>query len=253
MTRRFSAAGMPRGGGAMERERKDLLILRACGHEETIQAWSDTGSYIDRQREMECAACYRARSERADGEAVRLGKRAKMSGTDKQSAWAAGIRQRRAVAFGKLYEDVVASAQLAEKSRRYPQADIEGGVKEIRAAIEDIMMGRVEWDGEDGVLRSDEAKWWIETRRVPERTLIAGIVETRAIDDAGPGWSTAFVPVDAPSVPVAPIALDERRPFREDDPAPSTRNVSAKTGTAGGRRAAEPEETDSFGFDDNPF
>lgn len=247
MTRRFSAASTPRASGK-DRDRKDVLITRACGHDETIQAWSDTGAYIDRQRELECANCYRARTERADAEAVRAGKRQKLAGTDKQVSWAAGIRQRRAVAFGKLYEDVVASAQLAEKSRRYAQADIEGGVKEIRAAIEDIMQGRVEWDGEDGVLRSDEARWWIETRRVTERVLLAGIVETRSIDEAGPGWSSLFVPVDPlvePSAP--PVTSNSRAPIGHATASSRPTHEDAIL------KAAAQTETDSFGFDDSPF
>lgn len=207
---RYVRSSFPPAAGSsnMNQEKFPLMITRSCGHDEEIMVYSETGKYIDGQRLRQCTNCYRDAAANADAAAVRAKRRAELEGSEKQTGWATGIRQRRAEAFAKIVTEVTDLGKTLVSKRVIDSDQMNEAITDVKEALTDLMLGRIEWEGEKDVLTSGQSKWWIETRMMPERELLATIIPDREIG-AGPSWEGLFRKSKAPSPSKVAAADDD--------------------------------------------
>ncbi len=133
-------------------------LTYACGHTEDKQLY---GKHADRDRIVnnalreDCAACRAAAARSADAEAGLPA----LTGSDKQVAWAAGIRKAILADFPALDARLdTLLANTAPEGREAAKAQADG----VRAAM--------------AAIRSQSsASWWIERRATTAKDLIAAV------------------------------------------------------------------------------
>jgi hypothetical protein len=159
-------------------------ITRACGHVETLEVRGDPArsAYLDNARMRDCSKCYRQKQTEADGQAVAEGKRCELDGSEKQVAWASGVRQRRAVEFGRAINDAAAWAkEVMAKGDALTLAVAKARTKVAQQAISDLFLGKVTWglldqDGNEVEVDSGRARFWIDTRELELRDFVAAML-----------------------------------------------------------------------------
>lgn len=217
-------------------------VERACGHVEVLEVRGDPtrSTYLDNARLRDCAPCYRAKQTAADEQAVVDGKRCTLDGTEKQIAWAQGVRQRRALDFGKALGEAVAWAKVqAGNAKSGITIDFaKQRTTIVQGAIADLFKGGVTWallnqDGDEIEVSSNSARWWIDTRELAVRDLIAALTPQFAWERYR-DWEPLFrdivsVEDDAPDafegmnvVPAAPVpsrkGAPKEEPLLDDEP-----------------------------------
>ena len=178
----------------------DIEVRRACGHIETVKSFTkDTNTpWFASQEQRDCRECYTQKSTAVDDRAVAGGKRVALRGTDKQIDWAKALRQKRALSFATIWNDVIEQGKKVIDQKRYAQTDVDAGVEALRVAIMELMMGKTEWyvdDKSDDTFTSADARWWIECRTMTDRQMLEVLCDTRDVG-AMPDpkdWSGLFV------------------------------------------------------------
>lgn len=159
-------------------------ITRACGHVETLEVRGDPArsTFLDNARMRDCATCYRQKQTAADTQAIAEGKRCELDGSEKQVAWASGVRQRRAVEFGRAINDAAAWAkEVMAKGDSLTLAVAKARTKVVQQAISDLFLGKVTWqllnqDGDEVEVDSGTARFWIDTRELELRDFVAAML-----------------------------------------------------------------------------
>ena len=159
-------------------------ITRACGHVETLEVRGDPArsAYLDNARMRDCGTCYRQKQTAADTQAIAEGKRCELDGSEKQVAWASGVRQRRAVEFGRAINDAAAWAkEVMAKGDSLTLAVAKARTKVVQQAISDLFLGKVTWqllnqDGDEVEVDSGTARFWIDTRELELRDFVAAML-----------------------------------------------------------------------------
>lgn len=210
-------------------------VTRSCGHVEVLEVRGDPArsTYLDNARLRECGPCYRARQTATDDAAVKEGKRCILEGSDKQCAWAAGIRQRRAVEFGRMLNDAAAWAKTQGDAIAPEVMKARGNL--VRSTITGLFLGNVTWalinqDGYEDQVTSHAARWWIDTRELTVRDMVAALLPQFRWE-AYAEWEPLF------REEVVEERVDDDEPFAPEPVAPAR----------GGRTKAQPD------FDDEPW
>lgn len=209
-------------------------ITRACGHVETLEVRGDPArsAYLDNARMRDCSKCYRQKQTEADGQAVAEGKRCELDGSEKQVAWASGVRQRRAVEFGRAINDATAWAkEVMAKGDPLTLAVAKARTRVAQQAISDLFLGKVTWglldqDGNEVEVDSGRARFWIDTRELEARDFIAAMLPQfrwEAYRDWEPMFRDEAVDEqeqDAPPPPPPAKAAPAKADLFEDDDIP---------------------------------
>ena len=191
-------------------------VTRACGHVEQLEVRGDPArsAYLDNARMRDCGRCYREKQTAADTDAVTQGKRCELEGSERQVAWAQGIRQKRAVEFGRMLNDATAWAKV-QAGRGDPLAVeiVRDRVRAVQGAISGLFLGKAAWtlldqDGNEALVASYQARWWIDTRELEVRDMLATLLPQYRWE-AYRDWE----PVFREEVEV----VDQTRPFDDDD------------------------------------
>lgn len=191
-------------------------VTRACGHVEQLEVRGDPArsAYLDNARMRDCGRCYREKQTAADTDAITQGKRCALEGSDRQVAWAQGIRQKRAVEFGRMLNDATAWAKV-QAGRGDPLAVevVRDRVRAVQGAISGLFLGKASWtlldqDGNEALVASYQARWWIDTRELEVRDMLATLLPQYRWE-AYRDWE----PVFREEVEVG----DHTRPFDDDD------------------------------------
>ena len=158
-------------------------VERTCGHVEMLEVRGDPAqsAFLDNARLRMCGKCYRESQTERDRQAVSEGKRCELDGSQKQVAWAQSIRQKRAVEFGNALNDATAWAKGQIEKGAFTADFVKARNKVVLAAIGELFMGKVTWalldqDGQEFAAQSDSARWWIDTREMEPRDMIASLL-----------------------------------------------------------------------------
>ena len=219
-------------------------VERTCGHVEVLEVRGDPSrsAFLDNARMRDCSKCYRQKQTEADGQAVAEGKRCELDGSEKQVAWASGVRQRRAVEFGRAINDAAAWAKEAmAKGDALTLAVAKARTKVAQQAISDLFLGKVTWglldqDGNEVEVDSGRARFWIDTRELELRDFVAAMLpqfrwesyrdweplfrdeaEDGPIDDAEEFVAPAPAPAPAPAKPASAKPAAKAGLFDDDD------------------------------------
>jgi hypothetical protein len=218
-------------------------VTRACGHVEQLEVRGDPArsAYLDNARMRDCGRCYREKQTAADTDAVTQGKRCELEGSERQVAWAQGIRQKRAVEFGRMLNDATAWAKV-QAGRGDPLAVevVRERVRAVQNAISGLFLGKAAWtlldqDGNEALVASYQARWWIDTRELEVRDMLATLLPQYRWE-AYRDWE----PVFREEVEV----VDQTRPFDDDDdevmPVPAPASAPAPAPAPAPAAALEP-------------
>lgn len=207
-------------------------VTRTCGHVEMLEVRGDPArsAFLDNARLRVCGKCYRESQTERDAAAVAEGKRCALEGSERQIAWAQSIRQKRAVEFGNALNDATAWAKGQIEKDAFTVEFGKKRTKTVQQAIADLFSGKVTWvlldqDGQEFAARSNTARWWIDTREIEPRDMIASLLPQYRWEQYR-DWEPLFRDEAPP----------EEEPFEVDEPAP-----------APSKRAVDPD------FDDSPF
>ena len=158
-------------------------VERTCGHVEMLEVRGDPAqsAFLDNARLRMCGKCYRESQTERDRQAVSEGKRCELDGSQKQVAWAQSIRQKRAVEFGNALNDATAWAKGQIEQGAFTADFVKARNKVVLAAIGELFMGKVTWalldqDGQEFAAQSDSARWWIDTRELSVRDMVASLL-----------------------------------------------------------------------------
>jgi hypothetical protein len=217
-------------------------VTRTCGHVEMLEVRGDPArsAFLDNARLRVCGKCYRESQTERDAAAVNEGKRCALEGSERQIAWAQSIRQKRAVEFGNALNDATAWAKGQIEKGGFTVEFGKSRTKTVQAAISDLFMGKVTWvlldqDGQEFAARSHSARWWIDTREIEPRDMIASLLPQYRWE-AYRDWEPLFRDEAPP---------EEEHPFEVDEPAPAPASEPA---------AAKPApKAQVFDDDDVPF
>lgn len=158
-------------------------VERTCGHVEMLEVRGDPSrsAFLDNARLRQCGPCYRESQTERDRQAVAEGKRCELDGSQKQVAWAQSIRQKRAVEFGNVLHESGAWTKPLVASGGLTADFVKARNKVVLSAIGELFMGKVTWalldqDGQEFAARSDSARWWIDTRELSVRDMVASLL-----------------------------------------------------------------------------
>ncbi len=131
-----------------------VQVTRSCGHQEWVRSSAllrERDSVIARESRKLCAECYAAQRQQEAAERAAQAQQAaqaqslpQLTGSDKQVAWASDIRQQMLAAIADLRKQ----AQAAVEN---PERDPHRTAPVVLAVI-------------DEMLRTAEARWWIDNR-----------------------------------------------------------------------------------------
>lgn len=207
-------------------------VTRTCGHVEMLEVRGDPSksAFLDNARLRVCGKCYRESQTERDAAAVAEGKRCALEGSERQIAWAQSIRQKRAVEFGNALNDATAWAKGQIEKGAFTVEFGKKRIKTVQQAIADLFTGKVTWrlldqEGQEFAAQSNTARWWIDTREIEPRDMIASLLPQYRWEQYR-DWEPLFRDEAPP----------EEDPFEDDEPAP-----------APSKRAVDPD------FDDSPF
>lgn len=179
-------------------------VERTCGHVEMLEVRGDPArsAFLDNARLRMCGACYREAQSEKDRLAVAEGKRCKLEGSERQVGWAQSIRQKRAVEFGTVIHESTAWAKPMMATGAFTPEFAKARNKVVLAAIGELFMGKVTWalldqDGQEFAARSDAARWWIDTREISVRDMVASLLPQYRWE-AFRDWEPLFLDVVQP-------------------------------------------------------
>jgi hypothetical protein len=178
IVRNTGGIGRPKAEGA------PVAITRSCGHVETISIYGDpaTSTYYANQQARACRACWGAEAVAKDTAAVTAGRRIALeSKSESQGAWAQRIRQGRAEKFVAYLRDVIELAATEMRAGRLQKADSEAAIADIKAALNDLFLGSVDFDPEEFGQWSGHARWWIDARELTEVAILALLMPDRDV------------------------------------------------------------------------
>lgn len=170
------------GIGRPKAEGQPVAVTRSCGHVETINIFGDpaTSTYYANQAAKACRACWGAESVAKDTAAVNAGRRIALEyKSDAQGAWAQRIRQGRAEKFGQYLRDVTELAASETRAGRLTKENAEAAIADIKAALNDLFLGAVDFDPAEFGQWSGHARWWIDARDLAEVAILALLMPDR--------------------------------------------------------------------------
>jgi hypothetical protein len=196
----------------------EVEITRACGHAEFVEVRGDPtrSAYLDNARLRLCKTCYREAQTQRDTAAVNEGRRCALDGSERQISWAQGIRQRRAVEFGQALNDAKAWAQAHIESGVFSNEFVRDRIRTAQTALALVFAGKVTWlfvdaGGHEFTSKSDQARWWIDTRELLAREVIAWVCPQYRWESYGHQWEPLFRDEVLPEAPI------EEAPSEDDD------------------------------------
>jgi hypothetical protein len=212
-------------------------VTRTCGHVEMLEVRGDPAksAFLDNARLRVCGKCYRESQTERDAAAVAEGKRCALEGSERQIAWAQSIRQKRAVEFGNALNDATAWAKGQIEKGAFTVEFGKKRTKTVQQAIADLFTGKVTWvlldqEGQEFAARSNTARWWIDTREIEPRDMIASLLPQYRWEQYR-DWEPLF------RDEAVEEQVDDDEPFAPEPVAPAR----------GGRAKAQPD------FDDEPW
>lgn len=201
-------------------------VTRTCGHVEMLEVRGDPArsAFLDNARLRMCGACYREAQSEKDRLAVAEGKRCPLEGSERQVGWAQSIRQKRAVEFGNVLHESTAWAKPMVETGAFTPEFAKKRTKVVQQAIADLFSGKVTWtlldqNGQEFAACSNTARWWIDTREIEPRDLVASLLPQYRWEE-NPGWQPLFLdevqPLEDLSAYDIPAAKSSKRPVDPD-------------------------------------
>ena len=188
------------GQGQMSGEQRDHVIVRKCGHEETIKVYGDPAKsrYVAGLMEQDCRECYTQAMVDADTLSVDRGLRCQLDGGPRQIPWAQTVRNQRAADMRIWLANVTSIGAQLLKNKTRMQEEVDATIADVRQAMSDLMLG-VEFSDED-YDHSGYAKYWIDGRKDTLDSIMARLLPDRDVLGAGvfvrlasDGWSPEVV------------------------------------------------------------